>query len=97
MTKESISSFDEGLPQDYAPQDIHQFSDLDKLKSDYDFRYQKLKNHFAQEKELLKNDPELEARHQKVERDFHAHYKKLEDDYEMLLREQKSSERKGLR
>lgn len=78
---------------------------MQKLKNDYDFRFNKLINHQAYERDQYKKSPQytregmekLRAHHERTMNEFHGKYKKLRKDYEEMKKEQEASEAKGLR
>lgn len=99
------SSFTEGLPSDYVPSDIGHYSSLQKLKSDYDYRWNKLQHQFSAEEKALRKSPgfseqkmqDLRESHKKASQEFQDKHLKLTDEYLEMQKEQKASEEKGLR
>lgn len=99
------SSFEEGLPDEYIPSSISHYSDIQKLKDDYDYRWNKLHRHFeAEKKELRENSEyskekmdELIAKQTKAKEEYHSTFRRLRSEFENRIKEEKSSRDKGLR
>lgn len=99
------SSFEEGLPKDYIPSDIAYYSDIQKLKDDYDYRWNKLHRHFEEEKKELKANKdyskekmdELILKQEKAKKEYNERHKTLRDKFLKRIEEEKSSRDKGLR
>lgn len=99
------SSFEEGLPEDYVPSSISRYSDIQKLKDDYDYRWNKLHRHFEEEKkELLANREyskekmeQLIEKQNRAKEEFQKAHRLLRAEMENRIKEERSSRDKGLR
>lgn len=99
------SSFEGGLPSDYIPSENAHYSDLQKLKDDYDYRWTKLHRHFEEEKKELRTSAEyspvkMEALIQKqdlAKEEFQKKFEIMKTDFLKRIEEEKSSRDKGLR
>lgn len=99
------SSFSAGLPSDYIPSENAHYSDLQKLKDDYDYRWTKLHRHFEEEKKELRGSHEysqarmgeLIQKQDQAKEEFQKTFQIMKTDFFKRIEEEKSSRDKGLR
>lgn len=99
------TSFEEGLPEEYAPTSAAHFSDIQKLKDDYEYRSTKLHRHFESEKKELRDSKEyskekmdeLIEKQERAKEEYQKNYKIIRAEIENRIKEEKSSIDKGLR
>lgn len=75
------SSFEDGIPTDYSPRDVHQFATVEKLESDLHFRRMKMKEQMKYDVEEFKKLKDEDGADQE---EYLALLKKQEMLYENL-------------
>ena len=96
------STFNEGIPSEYSPQDVHQFGTVDKLEGDLRVRRMKMRLQMKSEEEELqklgdeKALQELRQKHEDLYEKLKISHEALREQY-LLRKEEDAVRNKDLR
>ena len=102
VAPEAQNSFEQGVPAEYSPKDVHQFSTVEKLEQDLHFRRMKMKEQMKYEADELRKLGDETAyfkllkEHKELYEGLKTSHKEMREQY-LLRKEEDAARNSNLR